>query len=149
MSGGESAKGDFIWTQKADMPTPREGQTSAVVNGKIYAIAGWTSEPNARGLATVEEYDPATNTWTRKADMPTGRCVMVGSSPVVDGKIYVFGVGDTYEVEEYDPSTDTWTRKADMLVGSSSMGSVVLRQDSCNWRMAYQYYVSICHCASI
>jgi len=88
-----------------------------VVNGKIYVIGGWTSEPNARALATVEEYDPATNTWTRKADMPAGGSLgdlVEGPSPVVDGKIYVIGVGDTAEVEEYDPSTDTWTRKADM-----------------------------------
>jgi len=116
---------EYTWTQKADMPTPRMTHTSAVVNGKIYVIGGWTSEsdPDARVLSTVEEYDPVTNTWTRKADMPTARGDMVGSSPVVDGKIYVIGgyggvslVSPTGSptVEEYDPATDTWTRKADM-----------------------------------
>jgi N-acetylneuraminic acid mutarotase len=112
---------EYVWTRKADMPTGRSTQTSAVVNGKIYVIGGATSQPNAMALATVEEYDPVTNTWTRKADMPTALADMVGSSPVVDGKIYVIGLGGIYAVdwsllvvEEYDPSTDTWTRKADM-----------------------------------
>ncbi len=111
---------DFTWTQKADMPTPRWLYTSAVVNDKIYVIGGSTSEPDAKALSTVEEYDPFTNTWTRKADMPTIRTDMIGSSSVVDGKIYVIGGyngGNSWgspTVEEYDPATDTWTRKADM-----------------------------------
>jgi N-acetylneuraminic acid mutarotase len=118
--GGGSAKADFIWTQKADMPTGRWTQTSAVVNGKIYVIGGYPSEgtPGEAALSVVEEYDPATNTWTRKADMPTARCDFVGSSAVVDGKIYVISGWDDGSrlsiVEEYDPATDTWTRKADM-----------------------------------
>ena len=133
MSGGESAKGDYIWTQKADMPTPRWGHTSAVVNNKIYIIGGATSEPNRRFLSTVEEYDSVTNTWTRKADMPTARGNMDGSSAVVDGKIYVIGgdqnipvIPSTYgspTVEEYDPSTDTWTRKADMPTSRVELGT--------------------------
>jgi N-acetylneuraminic acid mutarotase len=116
-----AAKADLIWTQKADMPTPRWVQTSAVVNGKIYVIGGYTGDPDGIPLSTVEEYDPVTNTWTRRADMPTARCDFVGSSAVVDGKIYVIG-GDIWDgnwiptstVEAYDPETDTWTRKTDM-----------------------------------
>ncbi|MFH1716909.1 MAG: kelch repeat-containing protein [Planctomycetota bacterium] len=116
----EIAQADFTWVQKADMPTPRWTQTSAVVNGKIYVIGGLTSQPGEIALSTVEEYDPVTDTWMRKADMPTVRCDMVGSSAVVDDKIYVIGGysgGDSCggtTVEEYDPVTDTWTRKADM-----------------------------------
>jgi N-acetylneuraminic acid mutarotase len=119
--GGGRAKADFTCTQKANMPTPRWVQTSAVVNGKIYVIGGYTGDPDGIPLSTVEEYDPVTNTWTRRADMPTARCDFVGSSAVVDGKIYVIG-GDIWDgkwiptstVEAYDPETDTWTRKADM-----------------------------------
>ncbi|MFC1792317.1 kelch repeat-containing protein [Planctomycetota bacterium] len=123
----EEAKADFIWTQKADMPTPRWGHTSAVVNGKIYVIGGGPSEPSEPNnifFSAVEEYDPVTDTWTRKADMPTARGWMSPSSAVVNGKIYVIG-GDVAivdglfflpipTVEEYDPAKDTWTRKADM-----------------------------------
>jgi hypothetical protein len=69
-------------------------------------------------VATVEEYDPTTDTWTKKTDMPTARKIL--SSSVVNGKIYAFGgqspsVFPAFStVEEYDPVTDTWTEKADM-----------------------------------
>jgi len=68
---------EYIWTNKADMPTPRWTHTSAVVNGKIYIIGGLTSQPGERALSTVEEYDPSTNTWTINADMPTARANII------------------------------------------------------------------------
>jgi len=110
------AQGD-VWTQKADMPTARLGLTTAVVNGKIYAIGGY-ARANSPAMKTVEEYDPATDTWTAKADMPTARMWL--SASVVDGKIYAIGGWVNFwepgisTVEEYDPATDTWTKKADL-----------------------------------
>jgi hypothetical protein len=44
------------WTKRADMPTPRNGPSTSVVNGKIYAIGGIDNV--FRFLSTVEEYDP-------------------------------------------------------------------------------------------
>ncbi|MFC1712819.1 sigma-70 family RNA polymerase sigma factor [Candidatus Poribacteria bacterium] len=105
------------WTRKTDMPTARAWFGSAVANDKIYIIGGtlppaWTQP----GIATVEEYDPATDTWTKKADMPTARFVFAASA--LDGKIYVFG-GDSLfgdgkilsSMEEYDPATDIWVQR--------------------------------------
>ncbi|MHC4534121.1 MAG: Kelch repeat-containing protein [Planctomycetota bacterium] len=122
------AKADFTWKQKADMLTPRWCHTSAVVNGRIYVFGGSTSEPDDEVLSSVEEYDPVTNTWTRKADMLTGRTNMIGSSAVVNGKIYVIGGDDNVVwggpiVEEYDPVTNTWTRKADMPTSRWSLAT--------------------------
>lgn len=128
------------WTRKADMPTPRHGFSTSVVNGLIYVMGG------VRGtfvLSTVEAYDPATGTWEKKADLLTPRAGF--SSCVVNGKIYVIGGYDRGEitvemlsgvdtegvedlarfvgkeisidvgtVEEYNPATDTWTKKTDM-----------------------------------
>ncbi len=128
------------WTRKADMPTPRHGFSTSVVNGLIYVMGG------VRGtfvLSTVEAYDPATGTWENKADLLTPRAGF--SSCVVNGRIYVIGgydrgeitvemvsglntegvddlgrfVGKEIEmdvgtVEEYNPVTDTWTKKTDM-----------------------------------
>ncbi|MCH8289930.1 hypothetical protein IH992_02335 [Candidatus Poribacteria bacterium] len=51
------------WTKKADMPTHREDFAAGVVNGKIYVIGGG----HGGVFATVEEYDPATDTWAIKA----------------------------------------------------------------------------------
>jgi len=127
---------EYTWTQKTDMPTPRWNLATAVVDGKIYAIGGRSSEPGASSepsavaLSTVEEYDPVTDTWTRKADMPTVRSSL--SASVVSGRIYAIG-GQSSEgyvslstVEEYDPVTDTWTRKADMPTERRNLTSYAL-----------------------
>ena len=119
-----------IWTRKTDMPTSRITST-AVVNGKIYAIGGKKIHKRRIGpgwgyditeLATVEMYDPVTDTWTQKADMPTIRSA---GTCVVDGKIYVIG-GTAFNnikkkkpwrldtVEVYDPATDTWAKARKM-----------------------------------
>ena len=87
------------WTKKADMPTPRYSFSTSVVNGKIYAIGGVTTDPDSIfanppeiAVATVEEYNPATDTWTKKVDMPTPRYIL--STSVVNGKIYAIGGAD-------------------------------------------------------
>jgi len=96
------------WTEKADMPTAREGVSTSVVNGIIYAIGG-TPAGNV-----VEAYDPATDTWTKKADMPISRVYL--STSAVNGKIYAIGgSGAPSTVDEYNPATDTWTKVPDML----------------------------------
>jgi N-acetylneuraminic acid mutarotase len=48
------------WTNKADMPTARSGLSTSAVNGNIYAIGG-LANPTGIALATVEEYDPASD----------------------------------------------------------------------------------------
>ena len=108
--------GDCGWTAKTAMPTARIGFSTSVVNGKIYAIGG-ASSLTGTYYATVEEYDPATDTWTRKANMPTARNGL--ATAVVHGKIYVVGgepraQASLRTVEEYDPVTDAWASKASM-----------------------------------
>ena len=60
------------WSTKAPMPTARNHLSSAVVDGKLYAIGGRTSGPSGN-LNANEAYDPSTNTWSTKAPMPTAR----------------------------------------------------------------------------
>ena len=116
-----------IWTQKANMPTARSGVSVSVVDGKIYAIGGskikriqvprgFRSE--GEELATVEMYDPVTDTWTQKTDMPTPKKTM---TCVVDRKIYAVGgwlnTNQKPQLESvvvYDPATDTWTKAQSM-----------------------------------
>jgi hypothetical protein len=106
------------WTTKAHMPTGRGFLSTAVVNGKIYAIGGVTGSGVNPALRTAEEYDPATDTWSKKANMPTARCGL--STSVIGGRIYAIGGATSpygavlSSVEVYDPATDTWVGKADM-----------------------------------
>lgn len=107
------------WTAKADMPTPRDFMTTCVVQGKILVIGGETGDSqNPEHLATVEEYDPATDTWVPKADMSVTR--LGASACVVDGKVYVvgglivYGGAATPVVEIYDPASDSWSLAAEM-----------------------------------
>ena len=60
------------------------------------------------GIATVEIYDPATDSWSRGADMPTPRADLTVNE--VEGKLYAIGgtrhvgIEALGTVEEYDPA---------------------------------------------
>lgn len=117
------------WTTKAEMPTARYALCTGVVNGKIYAIGG--SSTQYRALATVEEYDPATDTWTTKAEMPTARYDL--SASVVNGRIYTIGgiagrlgAPGLSTVEVYDPATNTWTTKEEMPTARSALAAAAV-----------------------
>ena len=114
------------WTQKADMPTPRETST-CVVDGKIYAIGGAASTNYKKNkpwrLATVEVYDPATDTWAKVRDMNHARAYAALS--VVNGEIYAMGgTGWPWiqgqpgpylsSVEVFNPKTNQWQEKMGM-----------------------------------
>jgi len=115
------------WKALAPMPVKRGAAVAATVGDKMYVVGGVTTQPWAkenyldfttpqRGLGTVHEYDPKTNTWRERTAMPTPRNhAAIG---VVNGKVYVIGgrvgaafislASDTSLVEVYDPATDTW-----------------------------------------
>src|SRR5428012_14398 len=61
----------LTWTTRTNMPTARGQMGTAVAsNGKIYVVGG---QANGVALATVEEYDPSTDTWATKASLPRAR----------------------------------------------------------------------------
>jgi len=129
----------------APMPTKRGAAGAAVANGKIYVVGGANSLPGVTEngihparpinvLATVEEYDPATNTWRARRPMLVPRNHH-GVAAVGD-KIYAIGgrVGSAFIsgtsnnvdlVEMYDPAADMWTAKARMPTARSAIGAAV------------------------
>lgn len=116
------------WIPRAPMPTPRYAFGTCVVGNKIYAIGGWNG---TQSLATVEEYNPATDTWTQKASMPTPKYLF--ATCAVNDKIYVIGGNTTFPpvsplatVEEYDPITDSWTTKASMITPRGNVSACLL-----------------------
>ena len=115
------------WTQKADMPTPRN-TTTCVVDGKIYAIGGTADTEQSFRLDTVEVYDPATDTWAKVRDMNHARAGAAVS--VVDGKIYVMGGTGLpmiinhpgpflSSIEVYDPVKNGWREIGEMPTAKS------------------------------
>ena len=114
------------WTQKADMSTPRKTKT-CVVDGKIYAIGGWSTANEQPQLEIVEIYDPATDTWAKAQSMNHARCSAAIS--VVNGEIYAMGgigwppnrdesgqyLSSLYlsSVEMFNPKTNQWHEKTE------------------------------------
>jgi len=67
-------------------------------------------------LATVEVYDPLTDTWVTKASMPTARNELACTA--YNGKIYAIGgiqIGAiSGKTEVYDISANIWTTSANL-----------------------------------
>jgi hypothetical protein len=77
------------WKELSPCPgTPRWGEATAVVAGKLYLFGGGTGFDNPTGTyATVVDnwrYDPATDSWRRLANLP------IASSVFPSGQIVVF-----------------------------------------------------------
>ena len=93
------------------LPTPREHLTAVALAGRLHVIGGrWSGQGN---LATLEIYEPATNSWSRGPDMPMARGGLTAA--VLDGLIHVTGgedldSGETFAAHEvFDPATGGWT----------------------------------------
>ena len=119
------------WITLESMSTPRYRLGVAVVDGKIYAIGGFSydSESGNSVVGTNEMYDPETNTWTTMASMPTARAAF--AIAVCQNKIHVIGgtgTGDplfSCDHEVYDPQTNTWETKEGREFGAYFCANVV------------------------
>jgi N-acetylneuraminic acid mutarotase len=133
------------WKPLAPMPTKRGAASAAVVNGKIYVTGGVASLPGVTEagihpsrpqnvLATVEEYDPATDTWRARRPMLVAR--NHHALAAVGDKIYAIGgrlgsafiTGPTNNidiVEMYDPATDLWVGRDRMPTARSAISGAV------------------------
>jgi N-acetylneuraminic acid mutarotase len=132
------------WRPLAPMPGKRGAATAAAANGKIYLVGGATTLANFsengihptrphQVLATVEEYDPATNSWRERRPMLVARNHHAVAG--VNDKVYAIGgrvsgafitVSDVIDlVEIYDPATDLWTRGEKMPTPRSAITAAV------------------------
>lgn len=129
------------WTERAPMPTAREGIAAGVIDGILYVVGGnvrssssdavtrssifsagmprspvFDIQSSEHVLATLEAYNPVTNSWKSLAPMPTPRSMLAVG--VVNGILYAIGgrtgSNSTAAVEAYNPSTNRWTQKASM-----------------------------------
>jgi N-acetylneuraminic acid mutarotase len=116
------------WATKAPMPTARAAMAIGAIGGKLYVVGGngpWPPSPPF--YATLEMYDPGTDTWTTKTPMPTVRSAMGGA--VINGKLDVVGgvlpPGSTpiATLEVYDPAIDTWATMTPMPQARTALGA--------------------------
>lgn len=99
------------WTKKADMPTARVGVGVCSFEGKIYVVGGYDN--GGKVMATVEQYDPATNTWKKLTDMKVARSYP--SLVAMNGYLYAIGGENptgcgpnVSSIERYDLKADKW-----------------------------------------
>jgi len=120
-----TATGDpSFWSSHAAIPTRRFVLGAAAASGQVYAVGGMDFDD----MATVEAFDPATNTWSARAPLPSPRSELAVA--VVNGVLYAIGgmhnrsvVGT---VEAYDPVTDSWTPRAPMPTPRADFGVSVV-----------------------
>ncbi len=112
------------WQDLAPMPAERQELATAVLNGKIYVMAGY----DAKGVSTdsVFVYNPATNTWTTAHPLP--RTNNHNSAAVAAGKLYSFA-GLSNATYVYDPINDSWTQVASLNVSHSGTAAVGVIND--------------------
>lgn len=124
------------WRKITEMPNPRYGTGSCVLNGKIYVTGGMYSTESSPGkadfhsVAMVNSFDPETGEWDTLAPLNATRCYH--QAKVVNGKIYVMGgARSVYEestatVEVYDAENNTWEYIKEIPENRFCFGACVL-----------------------
>ena len=125
VSSGQT--GDGEWFDLLYMPSERQELATAVLDGKIYVIAGYTgTDFDVRSTSTVDVYNPATDTWSSAHPLPSANnhnCAAVAA-----GKLYSFaGISGTMYL--YDPVNDSWTAVAHLNYGHSNTAAVGVIND--------------------
>ncbi len=148
------------WSSKASLPlhsgSGRGALGVGVVGGILYAVGG----TDAGGLsATVEAYNPVTDTWIPMASMNTQHyCPGVG---VIGNQLYAVGGQNTANgvirtVEVYDPAANQWTTVDSMPTARQCLGVAAIggtlyavggnpTPASCNFLATVEAYVPAMH----
>jgi N-acetylneuraminic acid mutarotase len=132
------------WKALAPLPSKRGAASAAVLNGRIYVTGGATNQSGVKDngidparphavVATVDVYDPATDTWSSAHPLLLPR--NQHASAATGGKIYVIGgrVSSAFIetsnnvdlVEAYDPATDRWSARMRMPTARSAIAAGV------------------------
>jgi N-acetylneuraminic acid mutarotase len=104
------------WSGAAPLAHGRAGHTATLLASGKALVVGGRDGPSP--TASVEIYDPATDTWSQAASLPTATASHT-TTLLSNGKVLVAGgVGTgppTNDAEIYDPIANKWTQAASML----------------------------------
>ncbi len=103
-----------FWIAKEKMLIPR-GQSVVLVEDELIYVIGGVDRTNGMALASMEIYDPMTNSWITGAPLPNAAAGAAGAKGL-DGILYVIsgaGLGQN-SVQAYNPTTNTWTLKTNI-----------------------------------
>lgn len=108
------------WTEAAPMPNPRNHMGSAVLGGRVFAVAGQHGHDGKLVTqADVHAYDPGADTWETLAPLPKAISHISNSTFVMGGRLIVVGgevdhLKPVSDVFAYDPEVDSWTSLTDL-----------------------------------
>ncbi len=97
------------WSTLAPMPSARQEVSTAVLDGRVYVIAGYNT--SGASTDTVEVYNPQNNSWTGAAPLPIA--TNHNAAAVAAGKLYAFG-GTSNRAFVYNPQLNSWSDVAPM-----------------------------------
>lgn len=119
-------------TRKAEMPRPTANGVSAVINDKLYVLAGMLAGRCDTLFGIVDctnfptrrfyRYDPRTDSWATRPWSPHVHVGGVGG--VIDGNFYV--TGGSADLDVYDAVANTWTTRAPMPEARTGAAGAVL-----------------------
>jgi N-acetylneuraminic acid mutarotase len=123
--------GDGTWDPLPPMPRSLWGAGSAVLgDGRVLVIGGLSGPNSASALATVEVFDPKSNSWDAAAPMLQARAYPAAAT-LADGSVLVAG-GSRGGVpldgaERYFPDSGTWVSAGVMSAPRTEARATMLR----------------------
>ena len=123
------------WSELVDLQIPREGHGSAIIDEKLYILAGHRWKEGVTNMYTdCHVLDLKSNSWSTIEDIPLPLCYP--SVAVVDGDIIVTAGKDSslslsQKTMKYQPHKDLWTPCKDMPVSNELALNSTVAVDSC------------------
>ncbi|HEX3178129.1 MAG TPA: kelch repeat-containing protein [Methylomirabilota bacterium] len=118
------------WVTLAPMPTARQEVAVAALGGHVWVIGGFGA--GAEPLATVERYDPASNSWDARPPLPIA--VHHAAAVAVGDRLFVLGgyTGGRIRwtpldsVYEWSETRGTWQARVPMPTARGALAAVEL-----------------------
>ncbi len=112
------------WTAKAPLPAASANMRAACIDGKIYAVGGYSS-----GIwnNNFQIYDTLMNSWTITTQPFTGAPMVVAYNGLLYAMGGASGSGPSSEARVYNPGSGLWSPLANLPTAADYSGAVVYK----------------------